>query len=47
MSEFEPHMREYLPKFKSALKIDIGEWVVKGFIDTNQTYVRHGTGHRF
>lgn len=36
MSEFEPHMREYLPKFKSALSNDIGDWVVKGFIDTYQ-----------
>ena len=36
MSEFEQQMREYLPKFKSALTNDIGDWVVKGFIDTNQ-----------
>ena len=34
MSDFESQMREYLPKLKSALANDIGEWVVKGFIDT-------------
>ena len=27
-------MREYLPKFRSLLANDIGDWVVKGFIDT-------------
>ena len=36
MSNFERQMREYLPKFKTALANDIGEWVVKGFIDTYQ-----------
>ncbi len=36
MSDFERQMREYLPKFKSALANDIGDWVVKGFIDTYQ-----------
>ena len=34
MSDFEHQMREYLPEFKSALANDIGDWVVKGFIDT-------------
>lgn len=34
MSEFERQMSEYLPKFKAALANDIGDWVVKGFIDT-------------
>ena len=34
MSDFESQMREYLPKLKSALANDIGEGVVKGFIDT-------------
>ena len=34
MSDFERQMREYLPKFRSALANDIGDWVVKGFIDT-------------
>ena len=36
MTEFELQMREYLPQFKSALANDIGDWVVKGFIDTYQ-----------
>ncbi len=36
MFDFESQMREYLPKLKSALANDIGEWVVKGFIDTYQ-----------
>ncbi|MCY4540696.1 MAG: restriction endonuclease [Chloroflexi bacterium] len=34
MIEFERQMREYLPRFRSALANDIGDWVVKGFIDT-------------
>lgn len=34
LNDFEHQMREYLPKFKSALTNDIGDWVVKGFIDT-------------
>ena len=34
MSDFERQMREYLPRFKLALANDIGDWVVKGFIDT-------------
>lgn len=34
MTEFERQMREYLPRFKSALANDNGDWVVKGFIDT-------------
>lgn len=34
MAEFEPQMREYLPKLKAALANEIGDWVVKGFIDT-------------
>ena len=29
-------MSEYLPKFKAAIANDIGDWVVKGFIDTYQ-----------
>ncbi len=36
MTDFERQMREYLPKFQSALANDIGDWVVKGFIDTYQ-----------
>lgn len=36
MSEFEQQMREYLPLFQSALATDIGDWVVKGFIDTHR-----------
>lgn len=36
MTDFERQMRRYLPKFKSALANDIGDWVVKGFIDTYQ-----------
>lgn len=36
MTEFERQMQDYLPKFKSALANDIGEWVVKGFIDIYQ-----------
>ncbi len=34
MSDFERQMLEYLPRFKSALADNIGDWVVKGFIDT-------------
>ena len=34
MTEFEKQMREYLPLFQTALATDIGDWVVKGFIDT-------------
>ena len=34
MAEFERQMRKYLPKFKSTLANDFGDWVVKGFIDT-------------
>ncbi len=34
MPDFERQMRGYLPKFKLALANDIGDWVVKGFIDT-------------
>ncbi len=34
MSDFEHQMRDYLPKFKTALANEIGDWVVKGFIDT-------------
>jgi len=34
MSDFERQMRDYLPRFRSALANDIGDWVVKGFIDT-------------
>lgn len=34
MTDFERQMRGYLPKFKLALANDIGDWVVKGFIDT-------------
>ena len=34
MSDFESQMREYLPTLKSTLVNDIGDWVVKGFIDT-------------
>lgn len=34
MSEFERRMRAYLPTFNQALSDDVGEWVVKGFIDT-------------
>ncbi len=34
MSDFERQMRDYMPKFRSALANDIGDWVVKGFIDT-------------
>lgn len=33
MSDCERQMRDYLPKFRSALANDIGDWVVKGFID--------------
>lgn len=36
MTDFECQMRGYLPKFKSALANDIGDWVVKGFLDTYQ-----------
>ncbi|MCY3914999.1 MAG: restriction endonuclease [Chloroflexi bacterium] len=36
MTQFRPEMLEYLPRFKSALADDIGDWVVKGFIDTYQ-----------
>ena len=36
MTDFERQMREYLPTLKSALANDIGDWVVKGFIDTYQ-----------
>lgn len=35
MSDFRREMLEYLPRFKSALANDIGDWVVKGFIDTH------------
>lgn len=34
MTDFERQMREYMPKFKATLSDDIGDWVVKGFIDT-------------
>ena len=34
MTTFERQMREYLPEFKSTIANDIGDWVVKGFIDT-------------
>lgn len=34
MTEFGREMLEYLPRFKSAVADDIGDWVVKGFIDT-------------
>jgi len=34
MPEFEQQMRSYLPQFRSALATDVGDWVVKGFIDT-------------
>ncbi len=36
MPEFEQRLREYLPLFQSALATDIGDWVVKGFIDIQQ-----------
>ncbi len=36
MSEFERRLREYLPRFQSVLATDIGDWVVKGFIDTRR-----------
>lgn len=36
MSDFNSQMRDYLPRFHSALANDIGDWVVKGFIDTYQ-----------
>lgn len=35
MSDFENQLRGYLPKFQSALATDVGEWIVKGFIDTH------------
>jgi len=35
MSDFEQQMREYLPRFQSTLATDVGDWVVKGFIDTH------------
>ena len=34
MTDFERQMREYLPEFKATLSDDIGDWIVKGFIDT-------------
>ena len=34
MSDFRREMLEYLPRFQSALANDIGDWIVKGFIDT-------------
>lgn len=36
MSEFEHQMRDYLPLFQSALATEIGDWAVKGFIDTHR-----------
>ncbi len=35
-SEFERRLRENLPRFQSVLATDIGDWVVKGFIDTRK-----------
>ncbi len=34
-AKFEDQMRGYLPRLKSALATDLGDWVVKGFIDTH------------
>lgn len=34
MTDFEFQMGNYLPRFQSALASEIGDWVVKGFIDT-------------
>ncbi len=34
MTDFERQMREYMPDFKATLSDDIGDWIVKGFIDT-------------
>ncbi|MDE2747928.1 MAG: restriction endonuclease [Chloroflexota bacterium] len=34
MSDFERQMREYLPMIEATLANDIGDWVIKGFIDT-------------
>ncbi len=36
MSEFERQLREYMSAFQAALVTDIGDWVVKGFIDACQ-----------
>ncbi len=36
MSEFERRLRENLPGIQSVLSTDIGDWVVKEFIDTHR-----------
>lgn len=36
MSDFERLLRENLPGIQSVLSTDIGDWVVKGFIDTHR-----------
>lgn len=36
MSDFERQLREYISAFRAALVTEIGDWVVKGFIDTRQ-----------
>ena len=36
MSEFERRLRQNLPGIQSVLSTDIGDWVVKGFIDTHR-----------
>ncbi len=35
-SEFERRLRGYIPRIQSVLAADIGDWVVKGFIDTRR-----------
>lgn len=35
MPNFVEQLSQYLPRFQSALATDLGDWVVKGFIDTN------------
>ena len=46
MTDFERQMREYLPTLKSALANDIGDWVVKGFIDTYQNILYDFCGYQ-
>ncbi len=36
MSEFERRLRGYIPRIQSVLAADIGDWVVKGFLDTRR-----------
>lgn len=36
MTNFENRIKDYLPRFQSALATDLGDWVIKGFIDTQR-----------